>query len=177
MPVTIKTAPTFNNPKYRMFAPEVKLTKQLIGPVVAYVREHFNVPFNIQFNIRCIRDRRGEFTSGRTVMKTAYRRDADADGQIKLALQGIDLDPRGKCAKGTKYNMIETIIHELVHANQYLEGRLQASANFKYSFFEGVEQKNASGAHTHQQYLDLPWEVEARKIAKKLTLSFLEKQK
>mgnify|MGYP001087453614 FL=1 len=62
-------------------------------------------------------------------------------------------------------DIVSTIIHEMTHAKQYKDGRLKDKTNAKATF-ENVEYscpKNMS----HQKYLDLPWEIEAREMQKK----------
>ena len=61
--------------------------------------------------------------------------------------------------------IVSTIIHEMTHAKQYKDGRLKDKTN-KKAIFENVEYKCASNM-SHQKYLDLPWEIEARNMQKK----------
>ena len=78
-------------------------------------------------------------------------------------LNNVRIDPR----KGTVLHFIDTLCHELVHANQYFVGDL----SYKFSANHGMlcSWKN-SGATviTDKNYKTLPWEVDARSRAKKL---------
>lgn len=69
----------------------------------------------------------------------------------------IEIDPRYKFK-----DIFDTIAHELVHSEQYKQGRLK--------HIEGNlsvwNNRTMSRGTTHKQYLALPWEVEARKRAK-----------
>ena len=55
--------------------------------------------------------------------------------------------------------MAETIAHELVHAEQYLSGRL--AWDHKYASFVWEGNVNGNKGSTYQRYRDQPWEVEA----------------
>lgn len=61
----------------------------------------------------------------------------------------------------SKRAFVESVCHELVHAEQYNMGRLEyvVVAGQMVARWNGNAHRNA---RTHQEYLDLPWEVEAR---------------
>ena len=82
-------------------------------------------------------------------------------GSYNNGLKQINLDLRRFNIK----SIVSTIIHEMTHAKQYKDGRLKDKTNAKATF-ENVEYscpKNMS----HKKYLDLPWEIEARKMQDK----------
>ncbi len=57
-------------------------------------------------------------------------------------------------------SFVSTLAHEVAHANQFAEGRLQhSSRNFVWS---SVLYSTAD--HTHEEYMAWPWEREARSI-------------
>ena len=61
--------------------------------------------------------------------------------------------------------IVSTIIHEMTHAKQYKDGRLKDKTDSKV-IFENVEYKISKNM-SHQKYLDLPYEIEARKMQDK----------
>jgi len=77
-----------------------------------------------------------------------------AHGWYRSKQKRIEIDPR----YGPK-KILDTIAHELVHAEQYKQGRLAWDSKKLVSLWNGKFHKRGT---THQQYLDLPWEVEAR---------------
>ena len=64
----------------------------------------------------------------------------------------IEIDPRYDLRR-----IVETIAHELTHCEQYKQERLIGRK------WNGIVYQRAT---THKQYLNLPWEIEARKRAK-----------
>jgi len=68
---------------------------------------------------------------------------------------------------------INSMIHELVHAQQHHLGQL-AIETYRggYSFFWNNKDFGKL-PHSHAKYLALPWEVEARKVALELTKEVL----
>ena len=60
----------------------------------------------------------------------------------------------------------DTLLHELVHIEQYFEGRLKLRSELYYSIYEGRKIRIVS--HKSEEYNDLPWEKEATKRAAKL---------
>lgn len=82
----------------------------------------------------------------------------------------IEIDPRYSYK-----NIIETIAHELVHSEQYKQGRLKHKPG-NVSLWNN---RLVSRGTTYKQYLALPWEVEARKraaefLTKHFTHSYLD---
>jgi hypothetical protein len=66
-----------------------------------------------------------------------------------------------------RYNLksiVSTIIHEMTHCQQYKLGKLSKDTSTTSNWNDKkIKCKNIS----HQQYLDLPWEIEAREMQKK----------
>lgn len=66
---------------------------------------------------------------------------------------------------------VETLAHELVHAQQYAQGRLKQKLGV-YSWNDKVVGKQPT---SHAKYLALPWEVEARTQATAIVKMLTEK--
>lgn len=64
-----------------------------------------------------------------------------------------------KYARNNVKKLSETIAHELVHAEQYLSGRLAWDYRSARYVWEGSI--NSNKGSTYQRYRDQPWEVEA----------------
>ena len=77
------------------------------------------------------------------------------------------VDPRAYSLK----SFVETIAHELVHAQQYAQGRLKQDRGI-YSWNDKVVGKHPT---THAKYLALPWEIEAREKAKEIVAMLVQK--
>lgn len=78
-------------------------------------------------------------------------------------------------------NLISTFFHELVHAEQYKQGRLQRkldeSIRSYRHFWEGTPYSRPSNTRTkrnYNRYLELPWEKEAFEREKILTVQFIK---
>jgi hypothetical protein len=65
----------------------------------------------------------------------------------------------------SKMRFIDSLIHELVHAQQDFLGKLRTQGQIFYWNDELFGKKPTS----HTKYMALPWEVEARKIAAEMT--------
>lgn len=86
------------------------------------------------------------------------------------------IDPR----RTNMDTLIETLFHELVHAEQYKQGRLVRKLNEEVrqyqDFWEGTPFKRPSNVRSkgrYQKYLNLPWEKEAFEREKTLTVQFI----
>ncbi len=76
------------------------------------------------------------------------------------------------CLKDLNFKRIaNTIVHELAHADQYNSGRLKTKG--VKSIFDKKEFNNKT--KTHEEYLNLPWEIDARQKADEITPKILEK--
>lgn len=64
--------------------------------------------------------------------------------------------------------IVETLFHEFAHMKQYASGRLERESEFRGYFWLDEYYPNLPDDHTHQEYLDLPWEKEARDKADEL---------
>jgi hypothetical protein len=70
----------------------------------------------------------------------------------------IEIDPRRKLRC-----ILETIVHELVHMEQYKQGSLKDDFHRNKTLWLGFEFEPSK---THLEYLAEPWEIEARRRAK-----------
>ena len=73
------------------------------------------------------------------------------------------------CKQFDLKSKVETIIHEMTHAKQWQDKKL-AMKGQKYLF----DKKTYAKPKTHEEYLELPWEVEARQTAKKHLASIMK---
>jgi hypothetical protein len=71
----------------------------------------------------------------------------------------------------TVESCIETLAHELVHAQQYAQGRLTQ----KWGVFHWNSTEFGKHPTSYKKYLALPWEVEARAKAKEIVKILKEK--
>jgi len=81
----------------------------------------------------------------------------DTLGQAQLGVNKVELDPRY-----TLREQCKTVIHELIHNEQVNQTRLEVGPKWKWN---GVFCMKAS---SYKEYLDLPWEVEARSRTKEI---------
>jgi hypothetical protein len=68
-------------------------------------------------------------------------------------------------------SFVETLAHELTHAQQYAQGRLKQERGV-FSWNDQVAGKHPT---SHAKYLALPWEVEAREKAKEIVAMLVQK--
>lgn len=68
-------------------------------------------------------------------------------------------------------SFVETLAHELVHAQQYAQGRLKQ----KFGVYSWNDQVMGKHPTSHAKYLALPWEIEAREKAKEIVKMLTEK--
>lgn len=114
-----------------------ELIKGVLRTIDSYVKMGTQ---KVEVHLQPIRDRRGFVTEGRQ--------------QARLGGSKLTIDPRS-----TPSRMLRTLAHEMVHAEQWAQGRLQYDFILRSYLWEGKP-------HTHQyrtvqQYRQLPWEREA----------------
>jgi hypothetical protein len=59
-------------------------------------------------------------------------------------------------------DMMQTLAHELVHAEQYHEGRLAHGKTYPFTQVWQGESYISKGKNKYSRYLNQPWEIEAR---------------
>tara|TARA_R100000664_G_C2742809_1_gene131018 strand:- start:869 stop:1297 length:429 start_codon:yes stop_codon:yes gene_type:complete len=96
------------------------------------IKEYVDFDEGVEINIRPIRGK-------------------DATGRALLDANKVELDPRF-----TLRQQCKSIIHELIHNEQVKHSRLELGEKWKWNG------KSCNKPNTHQEYLNLPWEVEAR---------------
>lgn len=112
-------------------------------------KERLGVKSNVKLHFRNIRQKKGS---------TCYGSFYNATKTVEIDCKNFDLKSK-----------VNTIVHELAHASQYESKRLsQKGKTYK---FEGETFAQPKG---HDEYANLPWEVEARAIAKKHTNAILK---
>jgi hypothetical protein len=143
------TVQTWYNKKYQKQAREYI---ELANKLLPHIREHLEFEAETQIVIKYIKSKR---TTG-----VYYRKRKQAA-----------VDPRI-----SKKAFINVLVHELVHAQQYHKGQLDAEFNYAKRAFEYIWNGENYGKIplSHEKYLALPWEVEARTIADMLTNKLLK---
>lgn len=154
MLVTIATSIKYGN--YQYLKGRVKNIEALIRHYSAAFKKEFNFNPTVEIHIRPIRGN----TKGRAWSDTGNR--------PAKKTNVIEIDPRIKKFE----DIIETIAHELTHSEQYYEKRL-IPAGKVHSIWNNVEYRRGT---THQQYLNRPWEIEARERASKFVKDHFKHQ-
>jgi hypothetical protein len=132
--------------KYKEFLDHAKVFKMLIQKSELRVRKHINLPEQFKIILRPIRGVFGTAATYKVNSKPYYTVEIDVR-------QTID-------------EFCDTLLHELVHIEQYFEGRLKLKSELFYSIYEGRKIRLVSSKS--DEYHDLPWEKEATKRAAKL---------
>ena len=89
-------------------------------------------------------------------------------GLYKNGLKQVEVDIRSESLE----SIVSTIVHELRHAKQYEDKRLKNDEG-SWCFWRKRGEKNYirirqySPSENRQKYLDLPWEMDARKAEKR----------
>lgn len=69
-----------------------------------------------------------------------------------------------------------TLFHEMVHVKQYAEERMIPGYYGEVRWEGNIFSVGSDGDMSAQQYLNLPWEIEAREVAQKLFKRWLWKE-
>jgi predicted SprT family Zn-dependent metalloprotease len=131
MKLTLATSIKYGN--YKHLQPDAKQVFRWIKRYWDDFKDHFDFDHDVEFHVRPVR--------GKT------------HGWYLSNKKRIEIDPRYSAL-----SVLDTIAHELVHAEQYKQGRLEW--NSKHSSVWNGEHHNRGT--THKQYLNRPWEIEAR---------------
>lgn len=109
----------------------------------------FDVADDLEILIRPIRQKKGTTTGGLSC------------GQLSIEVE---------CRINDVFRIADIIAHEMTHAEQKKQGRLgwqyQHDLQKSTHVWEGA---SIDQARTHDEYLNLPWEVEARRRASEFT--------
>lgn len=82
------------------------------------------------------------------------------------------------CKMHNMKSMINTLVHEYQHAKQYETKILQhVKSNKKLRLWNGEEIESKDHKKEFEAYQNLPWEIEARKVADELTDEILKNAK
>src|SRR6056300_1624635 len=123
------------------------LKKNLIYKALDYAESYLKMPFDIDLTI--------EFDNLDGVA-VGYAMEQDID---ELEFE-ITIDKNQ-----TPRQMIHTLLHELVHINQYATGRLVSG--------EGRKPNRWLGKPNYDDYANQPWEIEAYDLDKKMMRNFV----
>ena len=133
MKTTVATSIKYGNYKHLQY--DAKLVLRWIKFYWNDLKEHFDFDDEIAFHVRPIR---GTF-----------------QGWYKSERNRIEIDPRYP-----PESVLDTIAHELVHAEQYKQGRL--TWDHGACLWNGEVYKRGK---TYKMYRNRPWEIEARERA------------
>jgi hypothetical protein len=103
--------------------------------------------------------------SDKTTIVIACIKAKRTSGSFCCTQNMISVDPRQSC-----YRFVDSLVHELVHAQQYHLGQLKAvfDAN-EGTVFHWKNENFGKHPVSHAKYMALPWEIEARTVAAELT--------
>ena len=126
-----------------------KLKKAILLKALDYAEEYLRMPFDIDLTFEF------EKIDG---VEVGFAMDAD-DGEYEITIDNSQ----------TPRQMIHTLLHELVHVNQYATGRLVSG--------EGRKPNRWLGKPNYDEYKNQPWEIEAYDLDKKMLRNFVRKLK
>lgn len=141
MKITIATSIKYGN--YKHLQQCTNDTIRLIHKFWKPINDLLTLRSDIEFIVRPIKGS----TNGRT-----------------FGIKGVvEIDPRNieRIDRGPK-RVLETICHELVHIEQYATGRLKKESGATFWKDKCVRH---SKTQSYKEYLNLPWEIEAREVA------------
>jgi hypothetical protein len=144
MDVEIVSSVRYGN--YKEFLERAKVFEMLIQKSELRIRKYINLPEKVKIILRPIRDVIGSAATYRVKTQNYY---------------SVEIDVRQNLDE-----FCDTLLHELVHIEQYFEGRLKLKSELFYSIYEGRKIRLVS--HKSDEYNNLPWEKEATKRAAKL---------
>ena len=154
MAIEFKIAQTVKYGKYKPYRPNVTAVMDLIDYNEDVLRDMFDLPD--KFRVHFVPLRR--LLNGRYFSMT------------RTVVVNIKLTPK---------SMMQTFMHELVHAEQYKTGRLKRELcvrKRKYvSYWNGIETDSADFRKNYDKYRGLPWEMEAFGREEQLLKEFLQK--
>ena len=104
-------------------------------------KEYFEFDDDVEFHVRPVR--------------------GNTHGWYRNKKKKVEIDPRYGPNK-----TLDTIAHELVHAEQYKQGRLSWDQDARQSVWNGEVHKRGT---TYKLYRNRPWEIEARERAAQFT--------
>jgi len=142
----IEIVPSVRYGNYKEFLERAKFFETLIKISETKIRKFINLPDKLEVVLRPVRGVFGTAAMFKVKSTTHYLVEIDVR-------QSID-------------EFCDTLLHELVHIEQYFEGRLKLKSEHFYSIYEG--QKIRVVSNKSSEYNDLPWEKEAIKRAAKL---------
>lgn len=142
----IEIVPSVKYGNYREFLGRAKSFEKLIQGSELRIRSYINLPEQVKIILRPIRNILGSAATYKVKTRNYY---------------SVEIDVRQNLDE-----FCDTLLHELVHIEQYFEGRLKIRSELYYSVYEGRKIRLVS--HKSDEYVNLPWEKEATKRAAKL---------
>ncbi len=135
--MNITVATSIKHGNYKHLAYSTRKAIEMLEKLMPKLNKEFNYREGIEVRFRPIR--------------------GNVNGRAFFNENKIEIDPR--CPRRL---VVETIAHELTHSEQYKEGRLTYKG--PQAHWKGARYSKAT---THKQYLNQPWEIEARARAEK----------
>jgi hypothetical protein len=127
-----------------------KLKKSIVVKAIEYAQDYLNLPYDIDVEI-IFEDLKGD--------AIGWAMDIDSEN-FEITIE----------KKLSTRDAIHTLLHELVHINQYATGKLVSA--------EGKRPNRWLGKPCYEKnYSKQPWEVEAYDLDKKMMRNFLRKCK
>ena len=130
---------------YYKFPKSTERSRKLLKALMPMISQYYDLPNKIKFRLGTHRIHFGSYSSISRVVFVA-----------------VNIDLR---------KFVETICHELTHAEQFHLGKLQVKKN---NFF-WMGSKGSKGT-TYNSYFNSPWEVEARSKAEEVMKSITSEQ-
>lgn len=116
---------------YYSYSKSTKRATELLKKLVPYISQHYKLPNNLKFRLGVHKQHFGSYSPKSKVVFV--------------------------CVHNDLKKFVETICHELTHAEQFGIGKLQVKNN--QFFWMGSKGSKCS---TYNSYFNAPWEVEAR---------------
>lgn len=142
----VEIVPSVKYGSYKEFLERARVFEMLIQKSELRVRKFISLPEQVKIIMRPIRSVLGTASTFKVKTKSYYT---------------VEIDVRQ-----TVEEFCDTLLHELVHIEQYFQGRLKLKSELFYSIYEGQRIRLVS--NKSDQYNNLPWEKEAIKRAAKL---------
>lgn len=156
--MTITTATSIRYGNYKHILPAAQKLEAMIKKFYPKAAKHLTLPKGLKIIIRPIKGN----TFGRCITTFFF------DSQ-KTKIKHVEVDPR---YMGDPLRVLETLFHELVHVDQFFTERLSMIYNGRTNIGRTFDSDRYRNATTHKQYLNLPWEIDARVRAKEMIDEF-----
>ena len=143
MIVSIANSVKYGN--YKQYKKYSSILESEIELAEEKIRNEVNLPEHVVIKLRPMRNKLGQ-----AVLISE-----------EITVGSVELDVRQ-----TLREFRDTLLHELVHIEQFYENRLEQGSNINFYKWNGIE--IFSKPTEYAEYINLPWEREAMKRAAKL---------